>query len=268
MRHSPEIVSNALFQSLIEGSLLMQDLPEGVAFRCDSLVMPEKVCSLNLEQKLGYLYEDALWVMLESTPRYECLERGLQIRRETGETLGELDFLVRDLSSDQLIHLELAVKFYLAVETADGFLLPGPDARDNYYRKLKKMRLHQLLLTEKFPELLPESVRDEAIIVQQLVQGCIFDHVNASRPVEAEFLNPIGRRGKWLLSTECAEYFGSNAQLEIIPKPLWPVPFSLMEGIDLDRWDVDEEITRCLMVRSNGGNLPYFIAPSEYPSVK
>lgn len=221
---------------------------------------------LNLQQKLGYLYEDALEVMLESNSQYELLGRGMQVRKEAGHTLGELDFLLRDLESTRLIHLELAVKFYLAVETESGFLLPGPDARDNYFRKLDKMRSHQLLLVQKYRELLPESIRDEEIVVQQLVHGCIFEHVKASRPVEAEFLNPNGRRGKWLHAGECADYFGNEVLLEIIPKPLWPVPLEILRRMELEKWKLDENMDRCVMIRADKATLPYFVAPKGYPS--
>jgi|AntRauTorckE6833_2_1112554.scaffolds.fasta_scaffold33795_1 hypothetical protein len=265
MNQASETIFNALFQSLIKGPHLLEDLPEAAAFESDCLVMPEKFTPLNLGQKLGYLYEDALAAMLESTPRYGSVERGIQVRREAGHTLGELDFLVRDLSSDRLIHLELAVKFYLSVETEKGFLLPGPDARDNYLRKLEKMRTHQLVLVEKFRDLLPEKFQNEEIVVQQLVRGCIFNHVNASRPVDAEFLNPAGRRGRWLHAEACAGYFGRDALLEIIPKPLWPVPLKLLEGMELEKLEVDQDMNRCVMVRSDIGSLPYFIAPNGYP---
>lgn len=265
VNHSPEIISKLLFQNMIEGARLLDDLPEAIAFPSESLAMPEGITPLNLEQKLGYLYEDALAVMLKSTSRYGSVERGIQIRREAGHTLGELDFLMRDLNSGLLVHLELAVKFYLAVETENGFLLPGPDARDNYFRKLEKMRTHQLVLVEKFRDLLPEKFRDEEIVTQQLVQGCIFAHVNSSQPVEAEFLNPMGRRGKWLHAKDCAEYFGKNVLLEIVPKPLWPVPLELLEEIELEKYEVDQAMGRCVMVRANGGETPYFIAPNGYP---
>ncbi|MEP2775096.1 MAG: DUF1853 family protein [Luteolibacter sp.] len=266
MTHPTDAASKALFQCLVEGPMLMGDLPEAAAFPCHSLVPPQEASPLNLQQKLGYLYEDALAVMLESTPRYEAVARGIQVRQVAGHTLGELDFLVRDLVLGRLIHLELAVKFYLAVESDSGFLLPGPDARDNYFRKLEKMRSHQLRLVEKYRDLLPQEYREEEIVVQQLVQGCIFNHVKASRPVEAEFLNPQGRRGKWLHAEECAEYFGKNARLEIIPKPLWPVPLEILEGMVLEKWEVDEDMDRCVMVRADAGDIPYFIAPRGYPA--
>lgn len=273
---SADIVSKALYRSLIQSPLLLEDLPEGTAFPCHSLIPPEETATLNFQQKLGHLYEDALAVMLESTPRYNSLAQGLQIRQEAGHTLGELDFLVRDLVSGRLIHLELAVKFYLAVETETEVLLPGPDARDNYFRKLEKMRSHQLVLAKKFQDLLPDQFKGEEIIVQQLVHGCIFNHVNAHRPVETEFLNPMGRRGKWLHAEECAGYFGENTLLEIVPKPLWPVPLEMMEGVQLEKWkpnEPHEKVDRCMMVRAisrketrkKSTDIPYFIAPNGYP---
>jgi len=272
MNHSSDIVSEALFQSLIEQPPLLADLPEATTFPCKSLVFPEATCALNLQQKLGHLYEDALAVLLESTPRYDVLAQGLPIRQDAGHTLGELDYLLRDLVSDRTIHLELAVKFYLAVETESGLRLPGPDARDHYFRKLEKMRSHQLVLldkVDKFRDLLPEPFREQEIDVQQLVHGCIFNHVQATAPVQAEFLNPNGRRGKWLHVGECAEYFGENKLLKIIPKPLWPAPMKIIAGLELEKWKPDEKMDRCVMVlqgaEEGAEHCPYFIAPNGYP---
>jgi hypothetical protein len=276
MNHSPDIVSKALFQSLIEQPPLLADLPEATTFPCKSLVFPKEICTLNLQQKLGHLYEDALAVLLESTPQYDVLAQGLPIRQDAGHTLGELDYLLRDLVSGRTIHLELAVKFYLAVETESGLRLPGPDARDHYFRKLEKMRSHQLILVDKFRDLLPDEFRDKEVDVQQLVHGCIFNHVRAARPVQAEFLNPNGRRGKWLHAEECVGYFGKHPSLEVIPKPLWPVSMQAMAGMELEEWQVDEDIDRCVMVRRSGGaddeddteGGPYFIAPNGYPAMR
>ena len=273
MNHSSDIVSKALFQSLIEEPPLLADLPEATTFPCKSLVFPEETCALNLQQKLGHLYEDALAVLLESTPRYDVLAQGLPIRQDAGHTLGELDYLLRDLVSGRTIHLELAVKFYLAVETDSGLLLPGPDARDHYFRKLEKMRSHQLVLADKFRNLLPDEFRDQEVDVQQLVHGCIFNHVRAARPAQAEFLNPNGRRGKWLHAEECADYFGEGALLQIIPKPLWPAAMKIIAGLELEPWQPDEKMDRCVMVRKvdedgakdDAGACPYFIAPNGYP---
>lgn len=266
MNHSSDIVSKALFRSLIEQPPLIGDLPEAMSFPCQSLVFPRQSRTLNLQQKLGHLYEDALAVLLESTPRYDVLAQSLPIRKDAGHTLGELDYLLRDVVSDRTIHLELAVKFYLAVETDSGLQLPGPDARDHYFRKLEKMRSHQLVLVEKFRDLLAEPFREQEIDVQQLVHGCIFNHVQATAPAEAEFLNPNGRRGKWLYVGECAEYFGENNSLKIIPKPLWPAPLEILAGLELEPLIPNEVMDRCVMVLAEKDAGAYFIAPNNYPS--
>jgi len=265
MNHYSTAVSTALLQSLIEGPLLLTSLPEAHTFPHNTLTLPDVQTSLNFEQKLGHLYEDALETLLDPSSQYDLIDKSLQIRENSGRTLGELDFLVKDTLSASFIHLELAVKFYLAIESDDHFLLPGPDARDNYFRKLEKMRSHQLSLVRKYPHLLPEKFQHEEITVQQLVYGCIFDHIHANLPVETEFLHPSGRRGKWLRAQECSQYFRSDTTFEIIPKTLWPVPLHLMEHIELELWQPTDDIPRCLMIRTDTSNSPYFITPNSYP---
>ena len=169
-----------LLQSLVGGPLLIGDLPEACSFPYQDLEIPAAPTPLNLQQKLGYLYEDALGILLEASPRFDLLARNLQLHSDTQTTLGELDFLLRDLDSDLLIHLELATKFYLAVETPSGLALPGPDARDNYFRKLQRLRSHQLTLAQNHRSALPESYQHHPIVAQQLIYGCLFDHIDAA----------------------------------------------------------------------------------------
>ncbi|WP_411826133.1 DUF1853 family protein [Luteolibacter sp. AS25] len=257
--------SSALFHSLTQGPLLIGSLPEASTFPFTSLQLPENPSPLNLEQKLGHLYEDALATLIQASPRYRLLEQSLQLRKIAGHTLGELDYLLEDLPSRQIIHLELAVKFYLAVQTPGALLLPGPNARDNYFRKLEKMRTHQLVLTGSHRELLPPEYRNQKITTRQLVYGCLFDHIHTTEPATPEFLNPNARRGKWLHADQCTEYFGENTRLEIIPKPLWPVPLDFIKDTPLEKWEIDTEIDRCLMVRTRTKPTPYFIAPIGYP---
>ncbi len=265
MAINSNVVSQALFESLRAAPLLVNTLPEAGVFPLHTLTAPDNTVALNLEQKLGHLYEDALAVMLEHTPRYKLLAKNLQLREETGRTVGELDFLIRDHISHNLVHLELAVKFYLAVETTTGLLLPGPDARDNYYNKLAKMRSHQLLLSKKYHHLLPEEFREDKITVQHMVHGCIFNHIHATQPSDIEYLTPDRRHGKWLHASECAEFFGHDRHYRIIPKPLWPASSTTIATHLLEQWKPSDNIERCIMVFANGDNTPYFIAPNKYP---
>jgi hypothetical protein len=259
------VTSRSLLKSLVHGPLLVTDLPEAQTLGTNGLALPVAPSTLNLQQKLGHLYEDALSVLLRASPTFDVLEENLQIQEDAHTTVGELDFLLRKREGGQLIHLELATKFYLAAETGNGIILPGPDARDNYYRKLRRLREHQLVLTRTHQHCLPERYREEAIIVKQLIYGCFFDHVNASKQASPDFANRHCRRGRWLHAHECVDYFSPGTRLEIIPKPLWPVPLKLLQGIKLERWSHEQPVDRCLMVRVANERTPYFIAPSGYP---
>ena len=257
--------SKAIYQSLIESPLLIGDLPEAPSFPRGELLLPRELPPLNLQQKLGHLYEDALASLLESSPRFDLLARNLQIQKDAHTTVGELDFLLRDLESGQLIHLELATKFYLAVEAETGLTLPGPDARDNYFKKLQRLRSHQLQLPSLYQVHFPEAYRHEPIITQQLIYGCLFDHIHAAQLATPEFSHPNGRRGRWLTIDELPDHFPPETIFQIIPKPLWPVPFEFLNEIVLDNWSPNAAVDRCLMFRVVGKSVRYFVAPSGYP---
>jgi hypothetical protein len=255
----------ALLKSILQGPLLIGDLPEGKSFCRGKLRCPEVPPSLNLQQKLGHLFEDALASLIVASERFELLEQNLQLRDGDSKTIGEIDFLLRDRSESRLIHLELATKFYLAVGTTDGISLPGPDARDNYRRKLERLRAHQLQLFTNYCDCLPPEYSNSQIETRQLVYGCLFDHLDASKTFTPELASSDCRRGKWLHQQDCHRHFSVKTEFEIIPKPLWPVPFEFLENVNLERWDPSKPINRCLMVRADGGSDPLFVAPTGYP---
>ena len=258
-------VTRALLRSLVAGPLLVGDLPEADAFPHSDLRLPTELPPLSLEQKLGHLYEDALALLIEASPGYELLARNLQVQADAHRTLGELDFLLRDLGSDQLIHLELATKFYLAVPTDAGLTLPGPDARDNYFRKMERLRHHQLTLASRYRSHLPEVYGDEPILARHLITGCLFDSFEAAEPALPEFANPECRRGRWLPIDQLPQHFDPDTRFEIIPKPLWPVPLPLLGEIPLEPWSPDSPVERCAMLRVAGESVPWFVTPTGYP---
>ena len=230
--------------------------------------MPKDTPKLNLQQKLGHLYEDALTLLLEASARYDLLERNLQLQKDAHTTIGELDFLLSDLKSSDLIHLELATKFYLAVESESnsGIQLPGPDARDNYARKLHRMRSHQLPILTEHRDHLPDLYREETIVTQQLIYGCFFDHIHAKQEAQPPFSLTDGRRGRWLTADEALRHFAPNTKFEIIPKALWPVPLPGLVDVALEDWSPREPRTLFLMLRVGDEPTPYCVAPNGYPS--
>lgn len=103
-------------------------------------------------RRLGLYYERLWQFAIEHAPGVELVVANLPIRSE-GRTLGELDMLLRD--RDGVHHVELALKFYLGPQQADGtdpkhWL--GPGSHDRLDLKLAHLHQHQL----------PMSAREES----------------------------------------------------------------------------------------------------------
>lgn len=95
------------------------------------LEMPVVMPEISFEQKLGHVYEDALGELLEISSQLQLLGKSLQIFNDKRLTLGELDYLIK--YGDRVIHLELAVKFYMVYyDDKDVACFPGPDPTDNW----------------------------------------------------------------------------------------------------------------------------------------
>ena len=262
--NSSELLGKAIFESLIRSPLLLGDLPESRVFDRHSLTLPDPLPPLNLHQKLGHLCEQALAHLLERSSDFDLLETSLPVRKDRHHTLGELDFLLREKKNGSLIHLELATKFYLAVPTKAGLTLPGPDARDDYFKKLSRLRNHQLTLATRHRESLPEAYREHEILPRHLVLGALFDHINAREPSLPEAIHPQARRGRWLTIMELPSHFDTTTLL-LIPKPLWPVPPDLLGDLDLPAFSPNNLVDRCQMILAPCGTT-LFVTPPGYPN--
>jgi hypothetical protein len=98
-------------------------------------------------QRLGIHYERLWQFALQQAPGVELLAANLPVR-QAGQTLGELDLLLRDSDGDH--HLELAIKLYLGPPAGDGRLplnWRGAGRADNLARKLEHLCCQQLPLS-------------------------------------------------------------------------------------------------------------------------
>lgn len=102
--------------------------------------------------RLGHYFEALVACWLEISPRYTLLAQQIQLRTEH-KTLGELDFIVQEQSTAKIIHLEVAVKFYLGhANTAAMNNWHGPGLKDRLDLKFNHLRRHQTQLSHHFPE--------------------------------------------------------------------------------------------------------------------
>lgn len=98
--------------------------------------------------RLGHHFESLVLFYLHHGPAnpFQVLDHHRPIIRQSPAghpiTIGEIDFLLE--SPTARAHLEIAVKFYLGVETAGEIHWIGPGLRDRLDRKLQHLRQHQL----------------------------------------------------------------------------------------------------------------------------
>ncbi|MGZ0656625.1 DUF1853 family protein [Coraliomargarita sp. W4R72] len=258
-----------ILESLRSAPLLIGDLPEASVFDRGLLGEPAAE-SLRFDQKLGHLYEQALSRLLESSASLDLLASHLQVFAKGGRTLGELDFLLYDRVRERHIHLELAVKFYLAVKGAEGWQFPGPDPRDNWSRKLDRLCQHQLQLSQ-LPEtrdMLCERFGVESVEPQQLIYGCFFLPIaNAEQP-EPDQMAVAARIGRWLYLSEWPQHFSEVEEVLLIPKPLWPVELTSQAKRQFERIPVSSlhqlAAERCTMFCLPNSTESYFLVPPTW----
>lgn len=175
--------------------------------------------------RLGLVFESLWHFFLSQDSETTLLSHNLPVRRTDGRTLGEFDILYRHHGLQKTIHLELAVKFFLATRPGtlplSGWL--GPNSADRLDRKLARLHSHQLRLSAT-PEG-QQRLADEGIgpcEARLHVAGMLFfpDGVPATSPE----LNPKHPRGLWLHRSEFLRRYPSQAQREqwrLLEKPHW-----------------------------------------------
>ncbi len=98
--------------------------------------------------RLGHLAEKIVSKLIKSSNNYKVLYENIQII-EDKKTIGEIDFIIEEVSTKQLTHIELAYKFYLfdpniSSEIVNNWI--GPNRNDSLKKKLEKLKSKQFPL--------------------------------------------------------------------------------------------------------------------------
>lgn len=165
---------------------------------------------------LGKYAESLVTFYLENNSKYELLENNLQLIRNN-QTLGEIDFLFYQAS--QLIHLELAIKFYLRLEgSTDRYL--GPKAKDELANKLHKLTHHQSQLAIANADLLPAYLDAQEIKPKVLIKGVLFfPWKELDWPLKVN-------EGWWLRIKHLSELNDAESSFKLLVKKDWIYPFA------------------------------------------
>jgi len=197
-------------------------------------------------RRLGLYYERLWQFALSQAPDIELLVANLPIR-QNGQTLGELDLLLRD--SEGIHHLELAVKFYLGLgdQTAAHERWLGPGSHDRLDIKLQRLCKHQLKLpsTPAAKTLLSELTCCE-IQSALWLGGYLFQPVPGCPPPAGA--NPGHLGGRWLRHQDWRGFVAGNGSAcwQPLPRHAWLAPAQLMADAvwsktEFDRWLIDVE---------------------------
>jgi hypothetical protein len=115
--------------------------------------------------RLGHLVEKIVSVLIKSSTNYNVLYENIQVI-EDKKTIGEIDFIIQNIITMQLIHMELAYKFYLFDPSISSELIQnwiGPNRNDSLIEKIDKLKRKQfpLLYHNCTPHKLKDIVIDE-----------------------------------------------------------------------------------------------------------
>ena len=183
--------------------------------------------------------------------------------RLNGKTLGELDMLIEDRETHELMHWELALKFYLGLPgEPEARAWPGPNPRDQLTTKTR--HLHDRQLTRCDDPMIAALLAEQGWRVSRrvlLTRGRLFHAEGVTRlPEEA---NPSHEYGAWLYARKL------EAAGAVIPHDNWHCPQTLsynptdFVAAELLR-DYVQHLSSPVMVRTESGSI-IFAAPDGWP---
>jgi hypothetical protein len=102
---------------------------------------------INEKIPLGKRVERFFQFYIENSPRYELINQNIQII-EDKNTIGEIDFILKDKIDNKYKHIELVYKFYLYDDSFNTELEKyiGPNRDDSLIKKLTKLENKQFPL--------------------------------------------------------------------------------------------------------------------------
>jgi hypothetical protein len=142
-------MTSARITSILNAKSLDFSITDFSTFSLSRLKLSSKpVFDLPTNLRLGHLAERVVSGLINASSNYELLHENIQLI-ENKKTIGELDFILREIESQQLIHLELAYKFYLfdpsiSADQVNNWI--GPNRNDSLKEKLAKLKNKQFPL--------------------------------------------------------------------------------------------------------------------------
>lgn len=150
-----------------------------------------------LGKRIEHFFKDCI----QHSNQYQLLANNIQIFKDK-ITIGELDFIVKDLLRNKVLHIELVYKFYLYDPSISNELERwiGPNRKDTLVQKLEKIKTKQLpLLFKDETKILLAALHIETTYIEQ--QVCYLANLFLPLSINKESITQINRDcivGYWL----------------------------------------------------------------------
>ena len=176
----------------------------------------------TMQMRLGKRFEQLVNWWFEASPEYSVLAKNIIVQGQD-RTLGEMDLIVQDNASSEVIHLELACKFYLQTESSQAWpKWIGMDPKDQLDHKLSKLQ-DQLNLDRR-----PEAqalLRKDGIEIDTRaawIKGWFFVHFReATRARLPHHAHRSVSTGWWCFQSEWETIWQPRTSWIIIPSQHW-----------------------------------------------
>ncbi len=175
-----------------------------------------------LGKRMEYFFQS--WINQHKA--YELIAHSIQIKDEK-TTIGELDFLVTEVETKKILHIELVYKCYIWDPSLNKKLekaLVGPNYKDYFSWKTKKLVEHQFPLLKR-PQTI-EKLKDfiSSADIHKIEQHTCFKaqvFVPPNHHPNEKWFNPLSIAGNWFNLDEFKKRDWSGYMFHIPFKFLW-----------------------------------------------
>lgn len=185
-----------------------------------------KFVSSEGRQLLGKRFERFIEYWLRFSGKYEVLISNRPVSRNK-ITLGEIDYVMRDVFSGEIFHLEVASKYYLGYNNSDLWSnWKGINAKDTLEDKMTKFRKQLTIFDREEGVALLDELglsRPQSLL---MMKGFFFYHWKNIKGAKSPQLSlPSHNAGLFLKESEISEFFQGDNSWVLLSKHNWFAPY-------------------------------------------
>ncbi len=197
--------------------------PNKISFTSSNQIL-DKNFSKNLV--LGKRVEYFFLAAIKDSGEYQIIAHNIQIN-DKDRTLGELDFILKDIETSKLLHIELMYKFYVYDPeiTIEMERWIGPNRKDSLLQKVEKVKENQfpLLYNPETKEYL-QSINIDSEDIQQEI--CFKASLFIPKELKSYYFPYINIEciiGFWIHLNDLRDYNQEGFQFFSPEKQDWPI---------------------------------------------